>query len=458
MDASNLLKPALASGTMRCIGSTTYKEYRGHFEKDRALARRFQKIDVEEPSIEDTIKILRGLKPYYEEHHKVRFTAEALKTAVELSARYITDRKLPDKAIDVIDEAGASQMLVPENKRKKSIGVGDIETIVSKMAKIPPKTVSKDDVSMLKSLERDLKALVYGQDTAISALSSAIKLARAGLREPEKPIGSYLFSGPTGVGKTEVAKQLAQALGVELVRFDMSEYMERHSVSRLIGAPPGYVGFDQGGLLTDSVDQKKHCVLLLDEIEKAHPDLFNILLQVMDNGRLTDNNGKTVDFRNVILIMTTNAGAADMAKPAMGFTQEARTGDDEEAIQKLFAPEFRNRLDATIPFAALELPVVQRIVDKFIMELETQLADRNIAIELSEAARVYLAKKGYDPLYGARPLSRLIQGKVKKPLADEILFGRLAKGGTVRVDENKGEMIFSYPDAEPSKEKAVETV
>ncbi len=458
MDASNLLKPALASGSMRCIGSTTYKEYRGHFEKDRALARRFQKIDVEEPSVEDTIKILRGLKPYYEEHHKVRYTAEALRTAVELAARYITDRKLPDKAIDVIDEAGASQMLVPENKRKKTISVGDIEIVVSKMAKIPPKTVSKDDVSMLKSLERDLKALVYGQDKAITALSSAIKLARAGLREPEKPIGSYLFSGPTGVGKTEVAKQLAQALGVDLVRFDMSEYMERHSVSRLIGAPPGYVGFDQGGLLTDSVDQKKHCVLLLDEIEKAHPDLFNILLQVMDNGRLTDNNGKTVDFRNVILIMTTNAGAADMARPAMGFTQEKRTGDDEEAIQKLFAPEFRNRLDANIAFASLELPVVQRIVDKFIMELETQLADRNIAIELSDAARNYLAKKGYDPLYGARPLSRLIQEKVKKSLADEILFGRLSKGGTVRVDETDGEMTFTYPDSEATKEKAVETV
>ncbi len=458
MDASNLLKPALASGSMRCIGSTTYKEYRGHFEKDRALARRFQKIDVEEPSVEDAIKILRGLKPYYEEHHKVRYTAEALRTAVELAARYITDRKLPDKAIDVIDEAGASQMLVPENKRKKTISVGDIEMIVSKMAKIPPKTVSKDDVSMLKSLERDLKALVYGQDEAITALSSAIKLSRAGLREPEKPIGSYLFSGPTGVGKTEVAKQLAQALGVDLVRFDMSEYMERHSVSRLIGAPPGYVGFDQGGLLTDSIDQKKHCVLLLDEIEKAHPDLFNILLQVMDNGRLMDNNGKSVDFRNVILIMTTNAGAMDMAKPAMGFTQDKRTGDDEEAIKKLFAPEFRNRLDAIVPFASLELPIVQRIVDKFIMELETQLADRNIAIELSDAARSYLAKKGFDPLYGARPLSRLIQEKVKKPLADEILFGRLSKGGTVRVGEKDGEMTFTYPDAEPPKEKAVETV
>ena len=458
MDASNLLKPALASGSMRCIGSTTYKEYRGHFEKDRALARRFQKIDVEEPSVEDAIKILRGLKPYYEEHHKVRYTAEALRTAVELAARYITDRKLPDKAIDVIGEAGASQMLVPENKRKKTISVGDIEMIVSKMAKIPPKTVSKDDVSMLKSLERDLKALVYGQDEAITALSSAIKLSRAGLREPEKPIGSYLFSGPTGVGKTEVAKQLAQALGVDLVRFDMSEYMERHSVSRLIGAPPGYVGFDQGGLLTDSIDQKKHCVLLLDEIEKAHPDLFNILLQVMDNGRLTDNNGKSVDFRNIILIMTTNAGAMDMAKPAMGFTQDKRTGDDEEAIKKLFAPEFRNRLDAIVPFASLELPIVQRIVDKFIMELETQLADRNIAIELSDAARSYLAKKGFDPLYGARPLSRLIQEKVKKPLADEILFGRLSKGGTVRVGEKDGEMTFTYPDAEPPKEKAVETV
>ena len=451
MDASNLLKPALQSGQLRCIGSTTYKEYRGHFEKDRALARRFQKIDVVEPSIDDAIKILRGLKPYYEEHHKVRFSSDALRTAVELADRYIGDRKLPDKAIDVIDEVGASQMLLPESKRRKTIGVRDVEAVIAKMARIPPKSVSKDDRAALKNLERDLKTMVFGQDQAIGALSAAIKLARAGLRDPEKPIGSYLFSGPTGVGKTEVARQLSRSLGVELTRFDMSEYMERHSVSRLIGAPPGYVGFDQGGLLTDAVDQHPHSVLLLDEIEKAHPDLFNILLQVMDYGKLTDHNGKTIDFRNVILIMTTNAGAADMAKPAIGFTSEPRTGDDQEAINRLFTPEFRNRLDAVISFSALSPQVVARVVDKFVMELEAQLSDRNVTIELSDAARDWLAKKGYDPLYGARPLSRVIQEQIKKPLAEELLFGKLAKGGLVEVDVKEGKPVFHFPEPAPKK-------
>ena len=446
MDASNLLKPALQSGTLRCIGSTTYKEYRNYFEKDRALVRRFQKIDINEPSIDDAVKILQGLKPYYEEHHDVRYTQDALRTAVELAARYIGDRKLPDKAIDVIDEVGASQKLLPPNKRRKTVGVKDIENVVAKIARIPPKSVSKDDKASLKNLERDLKTMVFGQDKAIIALSAAIKLARAGLREPEKPIGSYLFSGPTGVGKTEVARQLARSLGVELTRFDMSEYMERHSVSRLIGAPPGYVGFDQGGLLTDAVDQHPHSVLLLDEIEKAHPDLFNVLLQVMDYGKLTDHNGKTVDFRNVILIMTTNAGAADLAKPAIGFERETRTGDDEEAINRMFTPEFRNRLDAVIPFSSLTQEIVSKVVDKFVMQLEAQLADRNVTIELSTAARDWLAKKGYDPLYGARPLARVIQEHIKKPLAEELLFGKLTKGGTVRVDIKDGEPSFGYPD------------
>ncbi len=437
MDASNLLKPALASGAVRCIGSTTYKEYRQFFEKDRALVRRFQKIDINEPSIPDSIDILKGLKPHYEKHHSVIYTDEALKSAVELSARHIHDRKLPDKAIDVIDESGASQMLVPEDRRKKTIDVAEIEETVATMARIPPKSVSKDDTELLSHLETDLKRVVFGQDRAISELASAIKLARAGLREPEKPIGNYLFSGPTGVGKTEAARQLADLLGVELIRFDMSEYMERHTISRLIGAPPGYVGFDQGGLLTDGVDQHPHCVLLLDEIEKAHQDLFNILLQVMDHGKLTDHNGKMVDFRNVILIMTTNAGASDLAKLAVGFGKSQRKGDDEEAINRMFTPEFRNRLDATISFDPLPPEVVYRVVEKFVLQLEAQLADRAVTFELDDAATGWLAERGYDERMGARPLGRLIQDKIKKPLAEEVLFGNLQKGGVVKVTLDK---------------------
>jgi ATP-dependent Clp protease ATP-binding subunit ClpA len=453
MDASNLLKPALASGTLRCIGSTTYKEYRGYFEKDRALVRRFQKIDVNEPSVEDAIKIVEGIKPYYEEHHKVRYTRDAVKAAVDLSSRYINDRKLPDKAIDVIDEVGAAQMLLPVGKRKKTITVKDVEATVAKIARIPPKSVSTDDKAVLMNLESQLKGVVYGQDKAIEALCASIKLARAGLREPEKPIGSYLFSGPTGVGKTEVARQLALSLGVELKRFDMSEYMERHTVSRLIGAPPGYVGFDQGGLLTDAIDQHPHCVLLLDEIEKAHPDLYNILLQVMDHGKLTDHNGKNVDFRNVILIMTTNAGAAEQAKPAIGFGAEMRTGEDEEAIKRMFTPEFRNRLDATIGFARLSQEVIHKVVDKFVGQLERQLADRQVVLSVSDEARTWLAEKGYDELYGARPLGRVIQENIKKPLADELLFGKLAKGGKVRVKVENGKLAFDYPPpATPEKD------
>ena len=436
MDASNLLKPALAQGTLRCIGSTTYKEYRQYFEKDRALVRRFQKIDVNEPTVPDAIEIVKGLKPYFEEFHKLRYTNEAIKAAVELSARYINDRKLPDKAIDVIDETGASQMLVPENRRKKTIGIKEIEATIATMARIPPKTVSKDDAEVLAHLQENLRRVVYGQEKAIDALSSAIKLARAGLRDPDKPIGAYLFAGPTGVGKTEAAKQLASSLGVELLRFDMSEYMERHTVSRLIGAPPGYVGFDQGGLLTDGIDQHPHCVLLLDEIEKAHPDLFNILLQVMDHGKLTDHNGKQVDFRNVIIIMTTNAGAADLARPAYGFTRSRREGDDLDAINKLFSPEFRNRLDATISFGHLPKEVVEKVVDKFILQLELQLADRHVNIELSDEARDWLVEHGYDEAMGARPMARLIQMTIKTPLADEVLFGKLKDGGTVKVVVN----------------------
>ncbi|MDP7232906.1 MAG: ATP-dependent Clp protease ATP-binding subunit ClpA [Alphaproteobacteria bacterium] len=442
MDASNLLKPALQSGSQRCMGSTTYKEYRNYFEKDRALVRRFQKIDVNEPSVEDAIEILSGLKPYYEEYHDVEYTPDALKAAVELSSRYIGDRRLPDKAIDVIDEVGAAQALLAKEERKKVIDTDEIERIVAKIARIPPKTVSRDDKQMMGSLITNLKTVVFGQDPAIEALTSAIKLSRAGLREPEKPIGSYLFSGPTGVGKTEVARQLAIIMGIELIRFDMSEYMERHTVSRLIGAPPGYVGFDQGGLLTDAVDQHPHAVLLLDEIEKAHPDLFNILLQIMDHGKLTDHNGKHVDFRNVILIMTTNAGAMDLAKPAIGFGREAREGDDEEAINRMFSPEFRNRLDAVISFANLSPEVVHRVVDKFIVQLEGQLADRNVTIELFDEARDWLAKKGYDRLYGARPLARVIQEYVKKPLADKLLFGELIDGGHVKVTVHDGNLAF----------------
>ncbi|GBR45373.1 ATP-dependent Clp protease ATP-binding subunit ClpA [Neokomagataea thailandica] len=447
MDASNLLKPALAAGTLRCIGSTTYKEFRQHFEKDRALVRRFQKIDVPEPSVEDAIKILRGLKSSYEKFHSVRYTDEALRGAVELAAKYVHDRKLPDKAIDVIDEVGAARMLVPESKRRKTVTLKDVEDAIAKIARIPPKSISADDRETLRGLERDLRNMVFGQDHAIETLSSAIKLSRVGLREPEKPIGNYLFSGPTGVGKTEVARQLASSLGVELIRFDMSEYMERHSISRLLGAPPGYVGFDQGGLLTDAIDQHPHAVLLLDEIEKAHPELFNILLQVMDHGRLTDHNGKTVDFRNVILIMTTNAGASDLSKEAIGFGRTARSGEDEEAIKRLFTPEFRNRLDAIIPFANLTPETVGRVVEKFILQLEAQLADRNVTIEISSAAKEWLAERGYDRLYGARPLGRVIQETIKKPLAEELLFGRLAQGGTVSIGLKNNALTFDIAAA-----------
>ncbi len=466
MDASNLLKPALASGAIRCIGSTTYKEFRSYIEKDRALLRRFQKIDVNEPTIEDAIKIVRGLKPYYEEFHKVRYTGEAIRAAVELSAKYINDRKLPDKAIDVIDEVGAAEMLKPESRRRKTISVREIEGIVAKIARIPPKSVSKRDTEALRTIETDLKQAVFGQDKALIALSAAVKLARAGLREPEKPIGCYLFSGPTGVGKTEAARQLALTMGMELIRFDMSEYMERHSVSRLIGAPPGYVGFDQGGQLTDKVDQHPHCVLLLDEIEKAHPDLFNILLQVMDHGKLTDHHGKTVDFRNVVLIMTTNAGATESAKNAIGFGRGLKDGEDEEAIKKLFTPEFRNRLDAVIGFDALSPDVIARVVDKFVLQLEAQLSDRNVTIALTDEARTWLAERGYDKAFGARPLGRVIQEHIKKALADELLFGRLTKGGHVKVRVENGKLAFDIektdaphkaedPEADTTAEEAV---
>nr|WP_316654033.1 ATP-dependent Clp protease ATP-binding subunit ClpA [uncultured Gellertiella sp.] len=459
MDASNLLKPALSSGAIRCIGSTTYKEYRQFFEKDRALVRRFQKIDVNEPTIPDTIEIMKGLKPYFEEYHKLRYSNEAIKSAVELSARYINDRKLPDKAIDVIDETGAAQMLLPASKRRKLITEREIEATIATMARIPPKTVSKDDEMVLANLEKDLRSVVYGQDEAIEALSTSIKLARAGLREPNKPIGCYVFSGPTGVGKTEVAKQLAASLGVELLRFDMSEYMERHTVSRLLGAPPGYVGFDQGGLLTDGVDQHPHCVVLLDEIEKAHPDIFNILLQVMDHGSLTDHNGKKIDFRNVILIMTTNAGASEMAKSAIGFGSSKRTGEDTEALTKLFTPEFRNRLDATIAFAPLPTEVIHKVVQKFVMQLESQLSERNVTFDVKPDAVAWLATRGYDEKMGARPLARVIQEHIKKPLADEILFGKLKKGGVVRVstgpgkDGKDGLVLIAEPDGVPVKPK-----
>jgi ATP-dependent Clp protease ATP-binding subunit ClpA len=448
MDASNLLKPALQGGKLRTMGSTTYKEFRQHFEKDRALSRRFQKIDVNEPSVPDTIKILKGIKPYFEEHHGVKYTADAIKSAVELSARYMNDRKLPDKAIDVIDEAGAAQHLVAESKRRKTIGTKEIENVVAKIARIPPKNVSKDDAEVLKDLEKTLKRVVFGQNNAIDALSSAIKLARAGLREPEKPIGNYLFAGPTGVGKTEVAKQLASTLGVELLRFDMSEYMEKHAVSRLIGAPPGYVGFDQGGQLTDGVDQHPHCVLLLDEIEKAHPDVYNILLQVMDHGTLTDHNGRTVDFRNVILIMTSNAGAAEQAKAAIGFGRDRREGEDTAAIERTFTPEFRNRLDAVISFAPLPKEVILQVVEKFVLQLEAQLMDRNVTIELTRAAAEWLGNKGYDEKMGARPLGRVIQEHIKKPLAEELLFGKLSKGGVVKVAVKDKELVLKLEGPE----------
>jgi ATP-dependent Clp protease ATP-binding subunit ClpA len=451
MDASNLLKPSLQSGKLRCMGSTTYKEFRQHFEKDRALARRFQKIDVVEPSTDTAIEILNGLKPYFEEHHNIRYTSESIKSAVELSIRYIHDRKLPDKAIDVIDEAGAAQMLLPDNKRRKTIGTKEIEAVVASIARIPPKHVSKNDAEVLVNLENSLKRVVFGQDKAIEALASAIKLSRAGLREPEKPIGNYVFAGPTGVGKTEVAKQLADTLGVELIRFDMSEYMEKHAVSRLIGAPPGYVGFDQGGMLTEKIDQHPHCVLLLDEIEKAHPDVFNILLQVMDHGKLTDHNGRTVDFRNTVLIMTSNAGAVEQAKSAIGFGRDRREGEDTIAIEKTFSPEFRNRLDAVISFSRLPPEVILRVVDKFVLQLEAQLMDRNVTFELTEEAAEWLGNKGYDDKMGARPLGRVIQEFIKKPLAEDLLFGKLAKGGLVKVSIKENNISLDTSPLEKNK-------
>ena len=454
MDASNLLKPALASGSLRCMGSTTYKEFRQHFEKDRALVRRFQKIDVNEPTVEDTVKILKGLKSHYEDFHKVKYTSDALRVAVELSAKYITDRKLPDKAIDVIDEAGAGQMLLPETRRKKILGVKEIEAVVAKIARIPPKSVSKTDTEALKELETDLKRTVFGQHEAIAQLSSAMKMARAGLRDPNKPIGSYLFSGPTGVGKTEAARQLANTLGIELLRFDMSEYMERHTVSRLIGAPPGYVGYDQGGQLTDTVDQHPHAVVLLDEIEKAHADVYNILLQVMDHGVLTDSNGKKVDFRNVILIMTTNAGASDAQRNAIGFGRDKVQGEEEAALKRLFTPEFRNRLDAMVSFKPLTQDIIRQVVQKFVLQLEAQLADRNVTIETTDEAADWLAKNGFDELYGARPLARMIQEHIKKPLADDILFGKLSRGGHVKVRLKDGKLVFDITSATAPGEKA----
>ena len=453
MDASNLLKPALQSGKLRCMGSTTYKEYRQHFEKDRALSRRFLKVDVSEPSPDDAVKILQGLKSYFEEFHNVKYTDEAIQGAVDLAVRHVTDRKLPDKAIDVIDEAGARQRLLPEKKRKKTIGIEDIELVISKIARIPPKSISRDDEKALKSLDLDLKRMVFGQDKAIEQVAAAVKLARAGLREPNKPIGSYLFAGPTGVGKTEVAKQLAMTQGLELLRFDMSEYMERHTVSRLIGAPPGYVGYDQGGLLTDQVNQNPHCVLLLDEIEKAHPDIYNILLQMMDNGTLTDTNGRTVDFRNVIIIMTTNAGASDAARAEIGFGRGLKSDEADAAIQRLFTPEFRNRLDAIVHFAPLSEDNIGRVVDKFVIQLEAQLTERKIEFELSKGANAWLAKKGYDKRYGARPLSRTIQEYIKKPLADEILFGKLKQGGLVKVGVDKKKENLTFKIVQPAKKK-----
>jgi len=455
MDASNLLKPILASGKLRCIGSTTYNEYRGIFEKDRALSRRFQKIDIEEPDVETTYQILKGLKSRYEEHHELRFTDKALKAASEMASRYINDRYMPDKAIDVIDEAGAYQRLQPENKRKKIIQVGDIERVISQIARIPPKNVSASDKSLLQDLEKNLKLVVFGQDPAIEALASSIKLSRAGLKEGEKPIGSYLFAGPTGVGKTEVSRQLAKIMGVELVRFDMSEYMERHTVSRLIGAPPGYIGFDQGGLLTEAVVKNPHCVLLMDEIEKAHPDVFNLLLQVMDHATLTDNNGRKADFRNVVLVMTTNAGAQEMSRASIGFTQQDHTSDSTEVLKRVFTPEFRNRLDSIIQFAALDADVIRTVVDKFMVELQVQLDDKKVTLQVDEDAIDWFVANGYDKSMGARPMLRLVQSKIKKPLAEDILFGKLVSGGDVNVSvvDNDIHLDIDSPETGNSADK-----
>lgn len=455
LDASNLLKPALANGTLKCIGATTYQEYRGVFEKDHALSRRFQKIDVNEPSVAETVEILKGLKSRFEEHHKVKYSAAALSSAAELAAKYINDRHLPDKAIDVIDEAGAAQRILPKSRQKKIIGNKEIEDIVAKIARIPPKNISSDDRTALKTLERDLKAVVFGQDKAIEALASAIKMARSGLGGAQKPIGSFLFSGPTGVGKTEVARQLAYILGIELVRFDMSEYMERHAVSRLIGAPPGYIGFEQGGLMTEAITKQPYCVLLLDEIEKAHPDIFNILLQVMDHGTLTDNNGRKADFRNVTIIMTTNAGSEAISKTGIGFTLASGVGDELAEIKRMFSPEFRNRLDATISFAALSEEVIIRVVDKFLMQLEDQLHEKKVEASFSDKLKAYLAKKGFDPLMGARPMARLIQDTIRRALADELLFGRLANGGNVTVDiDDKDEIKLIFEENKPGGKEA----
>ena len=442
MDASNLIKPVLASGDLKCINSTTYQEYRGIFEKDHALARRFQKIDVNEPTVEECVQILEGLKSRFEEHHQVKYTHPALRAAAEMAERYINDRHLPDKAIDVIDEAGASQRMLPASKRKKTIGVKEIEAIVAKIARIPPKTVSSDDMEILRNLERDLKMVIYGQDEAIKNLSSAIKLSRAGLGQEQKPIASFLFAGPTGVGKTEVTRQLARIMGIELVRFDMSEYMERHTVSRLIGAPPGYVGYDQGGLLTEAINKNPHAVLLLDEIEKAHPDVFNLLLQVMDHGTLTDNNGRKADFRNVIIVMTTNAGAEMLSRASIGFTQQDHSSDGMESIKKTFTPEFRNRLDAIVQFKQLTADVIGHVVDKFIFEFETQLSDKNVTISIDDEARTWMAVHGYDPQMGARPMSRLIQEKIKRPLAEELLFGKLSQGGHISITVKDDKLAF----------------
>ncbi len=444
MDASNILKPALASGELKCIGSTTYHDYKSYFERDRALARRFQKIEISEPSVDEAYKILQGLKPHYEKHHGVHYSTTALHAAVELSAKHINDRRLPDKAIDVIDEVGAAVKILPPEKRKKIIGPKDIEKIVAKIAKIPPRSVSTSDREQLQNLERDLKLTVFGQDVAVEMLASTIKLSRSGLGHPEKPIGCFLFSGPTGVGKTEMAKQLAHTMGIEFIRFDMSEYMEKHTVSRLIGAPPGYVGFDQGGLLTDAINKSPYAVLLLDEIEKAHPDLFNILLQVMDHATLTDNNGRKADFRNVILIMTTNAGAREMSGAPLGFGAQSNVGKGKEAIEKMFSPEFRNRLDAMITFNSLSMEVIEKVVDKFIMELDEQLNEKKVFLHLTAKARRWFAERGYDPTFGARPMARLIQNEIKRVLADDILFGKLQNGGKVTVDENEGKLTFEY--------------